>query len=998
MNVGAIKYDRVVSSDDGSSVSKLIKWIKPNSKVLECGPATGIMTKILSGELACEVTAIEIDSEAAERAKPFCKEMIVDNLETMDFEKELGKAQFDYIIFADVLEHLISPLKVLEKIKPFLSGTGEILVSIPNISHAVILGELIQGKFDYQTDGLLDNTHLRFFTRKTFRELCESAQLGILEWDRTVRSPSSTEFAVSFEQLPAGVKNLFKSYPDSDTYQFLTRLSKSLPSVQAEVSLEVGRDRTILVSNFRSSVAYYSETPSFSEANKDHKLVPHAGRKMELKFSIPAGTKHIRFDPVDSKEAFALIKMELLDNGTKPVWKWQVDGESNNNYYTQNIGETRAIHSVLNFPLNNDPQIYINLQAPLKSECSFCALISFDIPHYFEEFAAEVKHLIDAKQLILDDLHREIENFSLANKVLTGRAEAAENALSHQMTELTMNSSEKGALIDRINHLQALLDGMWTSKSWKVTRPLRAGGLIYKSVRGIIRKVTANIKSKLKSYAYKNYSFFKYLSDRNYLSELECYQIWTAHQEKPDLGKVFSYTPKISIILPVYKTPLTWLKECIQSVTSQSYENWELCIADDHSNDPGIRSLLSTFEAADKRIKVVYREENGHIAECSQSALKIASGEFVCLLDHDDLLHKDALFWVVDKLNEDPSLDFIYSNEDKLNLQGNFDQPAFKPAWSPEYFLSFMYTGHLATYRTDLVRKVGGFRKGTEGSQDYDLTLRVTEKTDKISHIPKILYHWREHEDSIALNLNCKDYAFDAAKKSLISHISKTSQISYEVYDSNFKGIYRIKASEKINYDVYSYKKDISFNEFKIFISDCVQKSSSGILIFHSNDCVYSKELQVLICSPLEIKGVVATSPILTHNEKVVSCGYGIYDRKIIPLAEGSSFTHAGFGGRLAAMHNTALVTLDYMAVRRDALSAALESIKQAGTFAEIALSLSFEFRKSKGRIVLVPEKVEISREVGLVAASSLPRKFADFSDPYLSKNICFENKNFSYV
>jgi glycosyltransferase involved in cell wall biosynthesis len=206
------------------------------------------------------------------------------------------------------------------------------------------------------------------------------------------------------------------------------------------------------------------------------------------------------------------------------------------------------------------------------------------------------------------------------------------------------------------------------------------------------------------------------------------------------------------------------------------YPYWELCIADDASTKTYVRALLEEYTSKDPRIKVVFRDENGHIARASNSAIEIAIGEFVTLLDHDDLLTPDALYEVALLLNKHPDADMIYSDEDKVDETNKFKEPFFKPDWCPDSFLSRMYTCHLGTYRRSLVTEIGGFRAGYEGSQDYDLVLRLTEKTEKIFHIPKILYHWRIHPASTASSLDNKTYAIDASKKALLEAINRRGE------------------------------------------------------------------------------------------------------------------------------------------------------------------------------------------------------------------------------
>ncbi len=238
-------------------------------------------------------------------------------------------------------------------------------------------------------------------------------------------------------------------------------------------------------------------------------------------------------------------------------------------------------------------------------------------------------------------------------------------------------------------------------------------------------------------------------------------------QKLAETVEIFPYKPLISVIMPVFNPPGSFLRDAIASVINQIYPYWELCIADDASTEPHVHELLRFYQAQDDRIKVIFRETNGHISHCSNSALELATGDFVALLDHDDLLTPDALYEIALLVNRHPEADMIYSDEDKVDEKGQLKDPFFKPDWCPESFLSRMYTCHFGVYRRSLVEQIGRFRPGFEGSQDYDLVLRLTEETSEIVHIPKILYHWRIHDRSTAHSLESKSYAVKAAEKAL---------------------------------------------------------------------------------------------------------------------------------------------------------------------------------------------------------------------------------------
>lgn len=275
------------------------------------------------------------------------------------------------------------------------------------------------------------------------------------------------------------------------------------------------------------------------------------------------------------------------------------------------------------------------------------------------------------------------------------------------------------------------------------------------------------------------------------------YQSWMKKNET-DLNikneEEISYKPLISVVVPVYNVSMKMLKECIMSVVNQTYDNWELCLADDASTMPEVKKCLKSFENNPK-IKIKYRDKNGHISRSTNSAIEMATGEYVAFMDCDDVLAVNALYEVVKLLNKDKTLDFIYSDEDKLSEDGKHrHQPHFKPDWSPDTMMSLMYTCHLGVYRKKIGDEIGWLRTGFEGAQDYDFTLRFTEKTKNIGHIPKILYHWRERKESTAINPEAKGYIVEAAKK------AKTEALERRGYEAELEwvsNIYQFRVNYK---------------------------------------------------------------------------------------------------------------------------------------------------------------------------------------------------------
>jgi GT2 family glycosyltransferase len=237
-------------------------------------------------------------------------------------------------------------------------------------------------------------------------------------------------------------------------------------------------------------------------------------------------------------------------------------------------------------------------------------------------------------------------------------------------------------------------------------------------------------------------------------------------------ARAFASQPCISIITPVFNTPVEWLRECVESVIAQAYEKWELILVDDDSTEPGTLSLLPELAARDSRIVLAKDVTRGGISAASNRGLALAKGDWVAFLDHDDLLEPDALFRNVKWLQDHPEADLIYSDEDKLTEQG-FDSPIFKPDWSPDYFLSCNYICHFTFIRRELVLEAGGFRSEFDGAQDYDLFLRVIERTKRIHHIPRVLYHWRRSVTSTADNIRRKPGSLETGRLALEAHLER---------------------------------------------------------------------------------------------------------------------------------------------------------------------------------------------------------------------------------
>lgn len=264
--------------------------------------------------------------------------------------------------------------------------------------------------------------------------------------------------------------------------------------------------------------------------------------------------------------------------------------------------------------------------------------------------------------------------------------------------------------------------------------------------------------------------------------------------------KDLEYNPLMSILIPVYNVSRKYLKECLDSILKQTYQNFEICIVDDCSTNEETIATLEEYVKKDSRIKVKRRDENGHISKATNDALDMVKGEFICLVDNDDTLAINALYENVLLLNQHKDADFIYSDEDKLDSHGSRCEPHFKSDFAPDTLLGINYICHFSVLRTELVREVGGFTVGLEGVQDHDLFLRVTEKTNKIYHIPKILYHWRMIEGSTASAIEAKGYAIEKGIQAIKNALARRNQTA-NVSSVDNSTVYKVE---------YTYEKEPS--------------------------------------------------------------------------------------------------------------------------------------------------------------------------------------------
>lgn len=462
-------------------------------------------------------------------------------------------------------------------------------------------------------------------------------------------------------------------------------------------------------------------------------------------------------------------------------------------------------------------------------------------------------------------------SISLSNDIRTLQSESAQ-----KISELDQDIAR---LEERLSTITQTQTDLLNSTSWRVTAPLRAlayllrGDVIHLKVAiahrmPLVHKVFGSSNGGVKGKLQRVYQVLKddgmsaaFHKISTYLTTShghnggptigeEEYREWITSKRDADkqeaeqiIHALESQTgPLISIIVPTYNTDELFLKQCIDSVLNQSYPNWELCLADDASTNENVRDVITDYCQRDSRIKSVFREENGHISAASNSAISITEGEWIALLDHDDELHEHALSYVAHTILTNPQVEFVYTDEDKINECGERFDPHFKPDWNPDLLYSQNYISHLGVYKSSIVKKIGGFRVGFEGSQDYDLLLRYSREIDdaNIVHIPRVLYHWRAIEGSTALDAGQKDYTTQKGIDALQEYFDQ-QQIGAQVVKSKNANTYRVKWSPAdnplVSLIIPTYNgKDITKQAIDSILNKTSYKNYEIILVDNNSD------------------------------------------------------------------------------------------------------------------------------------------------------------------
>lgn len=503
-----------------------------------------------------------------------------------------------------------------------------------------------------------------------------------------------------------------------------------------------------------------------------------------------------------------------------------------------------------------------------------------------------------------------------------------------------------------------------------------------------------------------------YLFQHSFLSCIE-------KRQRQRSVKHWQYKPLISIQLSVYKVDIVQLQACLDSVARQLYPHWQLCIVEDGSGVSDIKKTLADFKKQfPDKVKLVCREDNRGITVSSQEATALTEGEYIALLDHDDYLAPEALYEVVKLINQHPETDWIYSDNDQIDSHGLRCCHHAKPAWSPELLMTYNYVLHLSVIRRTTMLKAGGFRKGFEGSQDYDLYLRLSELSDKIRHIPRVLYSWRQSENSVSLNPENKSYAFDAALCALNSALERRGEAGQASYpEHSWLGSYQInrgfetkpeidvihltveppilsELAQQTGVAIASQASLAMVQSIGKELYSLINKCKSAYILLLTPEINFKSNKQLLkMATQLIPNGVVAcTVKIVNNNGQVDHCGLAYQQGCFRYPLRGWDMNMDGIGAYGALPRNISLNSPLISLCKTKEIQRLAEPLLDYQTFSAWSIALCLEIEASKLRITVdggvavdylhdLPYKLILSNKDQVLLQKHFPDFFSD-SDP----------------
>ena len=824
------KYTKEIIFADNTSHGELLKLVDKGSVVLEFGCATGKFAGYIKENLDCKVYGIELVKSALDEAMPVLERGICCDVESHPWENEFLDVKFDILLFADVLEHLKHPASVISRALSLLKDDGKILFSVPNVAHADIVLKLLNNRFDYTDIGLLDDTHIRFFAKESIAPFCKEASIFPTYVTATTAPAHTTE-----QRLDSAVGDLFNraiaSNELSDVYQFVVCAKKA----------DFSNEETVWNLPSKSSIAkfYFGDENGFSEEKAI--CVPAKTGKLDLTVNVPEGSTSLRID-IREDSGYILkglcIKLdgveakisEIKNLASSPDGKYflfesdpQIFVELPKNTSAVSLsGELTSIfesEDILHFPAilakecqsqaakleqaSERIKLTDNHVENLNAEISRLNKESGELGEQINELNTKVhslesavatlkekeEELLESKSALEADLGASKKQYA----ILDTQMKITSGELDHYKTHYFAAINQREELKAQLALVQEQYNVISSSQFWKITKPLR---VLFDLLKWPFRHIKPLI---LVAKFFKTWrelglkTALKKVFKRKVEAKKATEPLYTKEELEAQKLVKFKKDIKFSILVPLYNTPEKFLCEMIESVIDQTYANWELCLADGSDDKHGnVAHIVQKYAKKDPRIVYKKLEKNLGISGNTNACIEMSTGDYISLFDHDDLLHPAALYNVMEAICEQDA-DFIYTDENTFHFTpADAYCPHFKPDYAPDTLRTNNYICHFTSFDKKLLDEVGVFRPECDGSQDYDMVLRLTEKAKKIVHIPKILYWWRAHAGSVATDIGAKPYVIEAAHRALRDHLDRVG-LKGEVLNTVVPSIYKIK-------------------------------------------------------------------------------------------------------------------------------------------------------------------------------------------------------------
>ncbi|MBO0411996.1 glycosyltransferase [Enterococcus hulanensis] len=974
-----MKYDFDLSLEEHTSVGKIISQITDGSSVLEFGPGNGRMTQYLINEKKCEVSIVEFDPVLFEHVMGFAQDGFLGNIEEYKWNEHFAGKKFDFIIFADVLEHLTDSEKALDEASKYLAPNGEILLTFPNLAHNSVLIDLFNNKLDWKQYGLLDRTHNSFYTQQGFEELFERIGLSIRREDFTYSQVGQNELSASYEELPEMVRYDFKNRPFGEVYQYFYALRKETVEHPERVEPINSNYNKQMQLAYLINDKFEVEPYIFNNQTNENKTTVH---------QAPASTEKLRI--VIGKVPASIQLSVVVDNKLLKIEETNASWYQEDLFMFPDVTEEPYVvidgaavagkEYTVNVNVLNEEEFFpseVKVMDDVASEKEKNRLLQLKL-NYFDKFDYQLKNIpyaeanaeIEGIKLTIES----IENNESENEAIIkgwGFSEKTKQPLDYLLAE-SMNPLQVNLIyrpdvnevfgIDSTEKFGFIL----TAKDMQVSDAVKLLVLDHQDqvypiiaknsqsastpVTRKIRHLLGSIKRNGFSGAVKNYQRSKQQSAN--------YEEWMTKVEEPtraqliEASKDLTFQPKISLVVPVYNVDEKWLRACVKSLTDQVYSNWELCLADDASPKAHIKPLLEELAAADERVKIVLREKNGHISEATNSAIEITTGDYIGFMDNDDILADTALLAVVNALNENQNREFIYTDEDKLSMSGKRFDPFFKPNWNETLLLGHNYITHFVVVKRSIVETVGGLRTEFNGSQDYDFVLRATEAAKEIHHVSNILYHWRTIETSVAMDPQSKEYAYVAGQNAVQAALERrkidgvvSMTKNYGAYKIDFryetepkvsivlsgkpseKQLMKLLATEWNEFEILAGSTDIKDARIRAFAgkneNELAREAAGEFLVFLTVDLVPTESTwlqEAMNFVRLPNVGAVA-GKVISKDDAILNCGVIIdpAHERVVYEQQGLSNKTIGTYFRPALPREIYTATEDALILQKDA-------------------------------------------------------------------------------